>query len=123
MRVNDSVSDLGKYVWDYVQENCSMTVDPTRKECSGIAKAVLAGLNIELVIKGEHPIHGDLFVTEEPTYRNWCVGIPDIVRFDENYHKVKRTDDGEIYVVTEGGTWLDVLRIIERNGNPVAYLG
>jgi len=62
------------------------------------------------------PKDGDLFVTEEPTKRNFTQGIPDIIRFDKSYHTVKYDDEDNMGVVTGGGTWLDVLRIIERDG-------
>lgn len=82
---------------------------------------VIDAIGAIFVLPGEEPKDGDLFVCDEPTKRNFTQGIPDIVRFDQSYHTVKY-DDGTMYVVTGGGTWLEMLRIIERDGKPVITL-
>lgn len=60
------------------------------------------------------PRDGDFIMNDIPTKRNYTQGIPDIIVFDNKYHTYK-VEGNDPYVVTGGGTWLELLQILTRS--------
>jgi hypothetical protein len=133
-----TIERVAKAIRDCTGELCDMTLGGTCTTCGAIhkdprlgdryeeyceskkqAQAAVDALGVLILPADAGPEEGDLFVTEEPTKRNFCHGIPDIVRFDASYHTVHYDDENAMFVLTGGGTWLDILRILERSGKPV----